>query len=179
MDPLCRFMMEYALPVNFKKEESIKMPGNKEMIYFINKGQAIAYSQSNQFQSWVRLIGPNSFFYDFQIDTEHRFQLLKWEALSPLEILAIPFHALQSNMNNFPNQWGKFISHLHQVDHERIEQMANLTSLKNQEKVDYMENNLPQIFIQTKYEHLAKFLGMSRESLNRIISKKNNCPSIF
>ncbi|WP_157231618.1 Crp/Fnr family transcriptional regulator [Cecembia lonarensis] len=179
LDPLCRSMLEYALPFNFKNGETIRIPGNKEMIYFINKGQVIAYSKSNHFQSWLRLIGPDSLFYDFQIDPEHRLQALEWQALSQLEILAIPFQALQSNMLNFPKQWGKLINHLHQIELDRIEHLANLHALKNTDKVDYMENHLPHILLQTKYDFAAKFLGMSRESLTRIISKKNHLPSIF
>lgn len=179
MDPLCRSMLEYAIPLNFKKNETIKMPSNKEMIYFINKGQAIAYVNSHHAKSWMRLIGQCNFFCDFDPNPDTKFQDLTWQAITALELLAIPFRPFMSSMQNFPTQWKSFLNHLQQIELERIQHLALINTLKNAEKVDYLEQYLPHMIIQTKYEFIARFIGMSRESLTRIISKKNHSPSVF
>ncbi|MFD2201815.1 Crp/Fnr family transcriptional regulator [Shivajiella indica] len=177
LDPLARFMMEYAVPLDFKKNEKIKSPGNKEAFFFINKGMVTAFDTQLSNSPYLRLLGPNNLF--VSLNSNSPFTQLSWQALSPSKLLYIPYIPIKNNLAPFYLQWEKLIQHIQEIEKERMHHHSILNALKNNEKLDYLEKNLPKILIKSNYGTIARFIGISRETLVRLISKKNHMPIIF
>ncbi|MBW3466606.1 Crp/Fnr family transcriptional regulator [Arthrospiribacter ruber] len=178
LDTLCRQAMQLGIAMDFNKEEEIRFPDNNETVFFINKGIAAAISDQGS-DSWSRLAGENTLITMLSHTDKGLFQKLEWYSLTKLKVLAIPYLAFKESQKKFMLHWEEFCIHLHKMEVMNMNHMAIINSLKSKEKIQYLEENFTDLVLQANYGILAKFIGLKRESFSRLISQKNQMPSIY
>ncbi|TVP50555.1 MAG: Crp/Fnr family transcriptional regulator [Mongoliibacter sp.] len=179
LETLGKSALELGIAMNFEKEEIIKLPNNKDVIFFVNKGLAAAFSKDANVNSWTRLIGENTIFLISSSTTDSLFEAFEWRSLTKLKVMAIPYQRFKESLGNFSSHWEEFCIHLHKMEVQSMKHLAAISTLKSTEKIEYLEDHYTSILLQANYTFIAKFIGLKRESLSRLISQKKHMPSLY
>ena len=92
--------------------------------------------------------------------------------------MAIPINILVGNLSITPLYLEKLVKHLSSVEIKRMHFLIHLSKLKALEKLNYLESEFPELLLKTRNSLLPNFLGLTRETLSRVLKEKKYQPSL-
>jgi CRP-like cAMP-binding protein len=78
-----------------------------------------------------------------------------------------------------PEYLQKLKIHLASLESIRMNHLNILSKLSANEKLQYLEVNMPDILVKVNYQYIAKYLGLSRETISRLLKANNFFPGLI
>jgi CRP-like cAMP-binding protein len=165
--------------LSFGEMDQIKLPFNQPMLYFLNKGSVVATGTKGIKDHWYRLVTELNVFGDIGQISGIAGPRFLWFALSSVDLMAIPIQTLQDVLADNPEYLQKLKIHLASLESIRMNHLNILSKLSANEKLQYLEVNMPDILVKVNYQYIAKYLGLSRETISRLLKANNFFPGLI
>ncbi len=166
---------DQTFPHSISKGKLLLKPGSvADKLFFIVKGLIQGYIKDDgkQITTWIndeneivgsiRTLGTNNLCKEYL------------QALEDCYLVAIPVALTEFIFNNFPetNVLGR---RLWEYNYQGAEERAYICRISSAEKkYDYFMQTQPNLINRVPLKYIASFLGMTKETLSRVRSKKKN-----
>lgn len=164
--------------LRFDELQEIRLPNGQAHLFFLNEGCVAGTLEEGPENPWFRLLVGPSVFGDFSSLLEIGVPKFHWFALGRVYVLAIPITVLADAFDKFPDRLEKLSKHIGGLESGRMHLLNQLARMPLGQKIELLETEHPALLVQSRYSHVAKYLGVSRESLSRVLKTKMYRPSL-
>ncbi|WP_373496224.1 hypothetical protein [Aquiflexum sp.] len=171
-------LLQHTKILTFSEFDHIKLPIQNDHLFFINEGLVAGTLEKKVDTKWYRLVKDMEVFGNFQELTGIEIPKFYWHAVTKVELMAIPINILVSKLSISPPNLENLVRHLSSVEIKRMHFLNHLSKLSAIEKFNFLESEIPELILKTRTSLLSNFLGLTRETLSRILKEKMHQPSL-
>ncbi len=157
----------------FKKKDYLLCEGNYHNgLYFVIEGVVGLFELNNDREVYLEFFLPTSFATDLESLTAQTVTRKNLVALDDCKTFFLPRKALLALYDVSPSYerlGRKMLEHIITQQHTLT---SVIKSLSPKEQYDFIVNNRPELLQMVSLKHLASYLGLARETLSRIRSKR-------
>jgi CRP-like cAMP-binding protein len=167
-------LLEIGTHCTFKNKEPIpSLHGKTIPLYFIFKGMIRGYLIEEDGEERTLFIRPtHTFFTSPEILKKEKKTKFTFEAINETELLEIPFAQFDKLVNTNLSFARLYIEALQENVLTLIGRVEMLAANTPEERYEYLIQYQPTFFQHASLKHIANYLGMTPNSLSRIIKRR-------
>lgn len=167
-------LLEIGTHCTFKNKETIhSLHGKTIPLYFIIKGMVRGYIIEEDGEERTLFIRPtHTFFTSPELLKKENKTKFTFEAINETELLEIPFAQFENLANNHLPFAKLYIEALRENVLTLVGRIEMLAAHSPKDRYEYLMQNNPTFFQNASLKHIANYLGITPNSLSRIIKRK-------
>lgn len=166
-------LLEIGTHHTLKNKEVVHSLHNKTIpLYFILRGMVRGYLIEEEGEERTLFIRPTyTFFTSPEVLKKEKKSKFTFEAINETELLEIPFSQFEELVNNNLSFAKLYIDALKENVITLIGRVEMLAANTPEERYEYLIQNHPAFFQNASLKHIANYLGITPNSLSRIIKR--------